>query len=142
MMEGMRVGAVRVHVRLTNGIDEGLVRTGQLQQEDVRTYEGEALVDTGAVKSVIPAYVMQTLGLPAIERTPVQYVDGRVEMVEMTGPITMRIYGRRSNEDAYVLGDEILTGQTALESMDLHVDCLNQRLIPNPKHPDRPVLRV
>jgi clan AA aspartic protease len=138
----MAVGAVRIHVRLTNGADEVLVRTGQLRPEDVRSYEGEALVDTGAVKSVIPVFVMQKLGLPAIERTPVQYADGRVEVVEMTGPITVRIYDRRSNEDAYVLGDEILIGQTALESMDLHVDCLNQKLIPNPKHPDRPVLRV
>jgi clan AA aspartic protease len=138
----MKVGAVRVHVRLSNGSDEALVRTGQLQPQDVRNFEGEALVDTGAVKSVIPAFVMQQLGLTAIERTPVQYADGRVESVEMTGPITVRIEGRRSNEDAYVLGDEILIGQTALESMDLHVDCLNQRLIPNPKHPDRPVLRV
>jgi clan AA aspartic protease len=138
----MKVGAVRVHVKLTNGIDEGLVRTGQLTEDDVRSFEGEALVDTGAVKSVIPASVMQKLGLSTIEKTPVQYADGRVETVEMTGPITMRIRGRRSNEDAYVLGDEILIGQTALESMDLHVDCLHQTLIPNPKHPDRPVLRV
>jgi clan AA aspartic protease len=138
----MKVGAVRVHVRLTNGVDEGLVRTGELQPNDVRSFEGDALVDTGAVKSVIPAFVMQALGLQASERTPVQYADGRVESVEMTGPITIRIHDRRSNEDAYVLGDEILIGQTALESMDLHVDCLNQKLIPNPKHPDRPVLRV
>ena len=136
------MGAVKVHVRLTNGADEVLVRTGQLSPQDVRSYEGDALVDTGAVKSVIPAFVMQKLGLPAIEKTPVKYADGRVEIVEKTGPITVRIHERSSNEDAYVLGDEILIGQTALESMDLHVDCLNQRLIPNPKNPDRPVLRV
>ena len=136
------MGAVRVRVRLTNGIDEGLVRTARLRPEDVRSFEGDALIDTGAVKCVIPAFVMQRLGLPAIEKTPVQYADGRVELVEMTGPITMRIYDRRSNEDAYVLGEEILVGQTALESMDLHVDCLNQKLIPNPKKPDRPVLLV
>jgi clan AA aspartic protease len=138
----MRLGAVRVHVRLTNGSDEFLVRTGQLKPEDVRSYEDEALVDTGAVKSVIPRAVMQKLGLPPIESKRVQYADGRTELVDMTGPITVWIFDRRSNEDAYVLGDEILIGQTALESMDLHVDCLNQRLIPNPKHPDQPVLRV
>lgn len=26
--------------------------------------------------------------------------------------------------------------------LDLPVDCKNQRLIPNPAHPDQPVLRV
>ena len=42
----MKVGAVKVHVRLTNGVDDGLVRTGQLNESDVRSFEGEALVDT------------------------------------------------------------------------------------------------
>jgi hypothetical protein len=35
-------------------------------------------------------------------------------------------------EDAMVLGDEVLVGQTALGKLDLMVDCAGQRLIPNP----------
>ena len=92
-------------------------------------------MDTGAVKCVVPTAVMRQLGLTSVEKSPVKYPDGRVEFVEKTGPITVRIQGRQSNEDAYVLGDEILIGQTALESMDLRVDCLNQTLIQNPEHP-------
>ena len=46
------------------------------------------------------------------------------------------------NKDALVLGDTLLIGQTVLEKMDLHVDCSQQRLLPNPEHPDQPVLRV
>lgn len=41
-----------------------------------------------------------------------------------------------------VLGDEVIVGQLVLESMDLRVDCGNQQVIPNPKHPDGPVFRV
>ena len=41
-----------------------------------------------------------------------------------------------------VLGDEALIGQTALEKLDLFVDWVNRRLVPNPAHPDRPVSKV
>jgi hypothetical protein len=45
-------------------------------------------------------------------------------------------------EEALVLGDEVLIGQTVLEKPDLFVDCQGQRLVPNPAHPDRPVAKV
>lgn len=48
------MGEVRVHVRLTNINDEELVHQGQLSPERVRTHESDALVDTGAVCTVLP----------------------------------------------------------------------------------------
>ena len=136
------MGAVRVNVRLTNGADEALVRTGQLRLEDIRSYEGDALVDTGSVETEIPVTVMKQLGLPAMDRISVKYADGRSEVVDKAAPLMVYLLGRHAVGEALVLGDEILIGQTILESMDLHVDCYNQRLIPNPKHPDRPTFRV
>jgi len=50
--------------------------------------------------------------------------------------------GRDTSEEAMVLGDEVLIGQTVLEKLDLLVDCRNQRVVPNPAHPDQPVTRV
>ena len=41
-----------------------------------------------------------------------------------------------------VLGDEILIGQTVLEKTDLLVDCTRQQLVPNPAHPNQPVMKV
>ncbi len=41
-----------------------------------------------------------------------------------------------------MLGSEVLIGQTLLERMDLLVDCVNKRVVPNPAHPDQPVLKV
>lgn len=52
------------------------------------------------------------------------------------------ILGRETCEDAYVVGDEVLIGQTTLETTDLRVDCKNQKVIPNPAHPDGPVFRI
>jgi len=45
-------------------------------------------------------------------------------------------------DDAYVLGDEVLIGQTILEKLDLFVDCAHNRLVPNPAHPDQPVNKL
>jgi clan AA aspartic protease len=136
------MGSVRVKVRLTNGSDEFLARTGQLQREDIRSFEGEALVDTGSVETVIPAVVVKQLGLTATDQISVKYADGRTEIVDKVSPLTIYLLDRHAAGEALVLGDEVLIGQTILESMDLHVDCRNQRLIPNPEHPDRPTFRV
>ena len=81
------MGAVGIKVKLTNGGDEMLMRTRRLRPEDVRTYEGIALVDTGAVNNVIPASVAKHLGLPAIDRVSVKYADGRSEEVDRVAPL-------------------------------------------------------
>lgn len=60
----------------------------------------------------------------------------------VTGPITIECQGRDTVEEALVLGDKVLLGQTVLEKLDLQVDCVNQRLIPNPAHPDQPVSKI
>jgi hypothetical protein len=57
------IGEVRVRVKLTNAVDQALVRRGLLRPEEVRTYEADALVDTGAVRCVLPSHVVQRLGL-------------------------------------------------------------------------------
>ena len=136
------VGAVRVQVQLTNAVDEELHQRGQLEASQIRTYRAEALVDTGAVRCVLPSFVADQLGLRRVTRMVAQYADGRFEEVGVAGPLVVTIMGRRTFEEALVLGDEVLIGQTALEKLDLLVDCHRQQLVPNPAHPDQPVFRV
>ena len=57
------MGGVRAKVKLINALDEMLARRGQLSPTQVRTYDADALVDTGAVRSMIPSQVVQQLGL-------------------------------------------------------------------------------
>lgn len=45
-------------------------------------------------------------------------------------------------EDATALGDEAIIGQTALGKWDPFVDRINQRLVPNPAHPEQPASKV
>jgi len=136
------MGEVLVPVKLTNAIDEELVNRGLLNPNQLRVCETQALVDTGAVRTVLPMTVVQQLGLRIRSQQVAKYADGREEMVGLTGPVIIEVEGRETTEAALVTGDEVLIGQTVLETLDLLVDCKNQRLIPNPAHPDYPVLRV
>ena len=62
--------------------------------------------------------------------------------VDTTEGFYIALLGRQALEDAMVLGDRVLLGVTALEKMDLLVDCAQQRVIPNPANPQQPVFRV
>ncbi|HEY9779185.1 MAG TPA: clan AA aspartic protease [Leptolyngbyaceae cyanobacterium] len=136
------MGEVRVQVKLTNAVDEDLVNRGLLNPNQLRVCETQALVDTGAVRSVLPMAIVQQLGLRIRGQQLAKYADGREEAVGLTGPVIIEIEGRETTEAALVTGDEVLIGQTVLETLDLLVDCKNQRLIPNPAHPDQPVFRI
>ena len=134
------MGEIRVRVILTNSMDEALHRRKKLKKSAVRTYEADALVDTGAVRSVIPSHVMQALGVLSRGERVAEYADGRKEAVSITEPIIFDLMGRDTQEEALVLGDEVLIGQTVLEKLDLLADCANRRLIA--AHPDQPVSKV
>ena len=137
------MGEVRIKVKLTNAVDEALVRRGKLSTNEIRIYETDALIDTGAVTSVIPIHVAQRLGLEAYAGQRVaEYADGRQDIVDVTEPLIIECIGRDTLEEALILGDEVIIGQTVLEKLDLLVDCANRRLMPNPAHPDQPVLKV
>ena len=136
------MGEVRVKVKLTNALDRALARRGKISENEIRTYEADALVDSGAVSSVVPQNVMQQLGLQSDGQRVAEYADGRNDVVDLTEPITFDIIGRKTTEGAMVLGDEVIIGQTVLEVLDLLVDCNSHKVIPNPAHPDQPVVKI
>lgn len=136
------MGEIRVKVLLTNAVDESQYRRKKRKKSAIRRYEADALVDTGAVRSVIPVQVMERLGVMTRGSRVAEFADGRQETVGVTEPIIFDVMGRDTLEEALVLGDEVLIGQTVLEKLDLHADCANRRLLPNPAHPDQPVSKV
>ena len=136
------MGEIRVKVLLTNAADETLHRRKKLKKSAVRRSEADALVDAGAVRSVVPAHVMKALGVLSRGNRVAEYADGRKETVAITESIIFDVMGRDTLEEALVLGDEVLIGQTVLNKLDLQADCSNRRLVPNPAHPDQPVTKV
>ena len=136
------MGEIRVEVKLTNAIDEGNARRRTIAEDEVRRCHATAMVDTGAVRSILPVQLVEQLGIQIRGNRVAEYADGRNEVVGVTEPIIFEIMGRDTLEEALVLGNEVLIGQTVLEKLDLLADCANQRLIPNPEHPTQPVCKI
>jgi hypothetical protein len=70
------------------------------------------------------------------------YGNDATEDVLVSEVVGIDINGRKTTEEMLVLGSEVLIGQTVLESLDLLVDCTNLRVVPNPEHPDQPVIKI
>src|SRR5712692_4167443 len=136
------MGQVKIDLTIRNARDVVMARLGHLPPEQIHTYTTQGLIDTGATRSVLPPFVADQLGLIRLTRTEARYANGQLEEVDVTEPFLVDLMGRQTSEDAMVLGDEVLLGVTVLEKLDLLVDCVRQRLIPNPAHPDQPVFRI
>ena len=136
------MGQVHVQVILTNYREAVMARLGQLDARQVHRYATEALIDTGAVQSVIPAAVADRLGLIRLRRTDAQYADGRVEEVDLAEVVTIEMLGRHIEITPMVLGEHILLGVMVLAGLDLMVDCHRNRLVPYQGTQDQPVFRV
>jgi len=89
------VGEVRVRATLTNAFDEALVRRGLLRPEEMRTFEADALVDTGAVRTILPPDVVARLGLQTRGQRRAEYADGRTAVVPVTEPVLGNARGPR-----------------------------------------------
>ena len=136
------MGEVYVRVRLSNAGDVERARMGLADANTVRTMEVDSLADTGATRSAIPREIAERLGLNILAHATGKLADGSHVKVGICSPIAFEIMGRETFEDAYVMGNEVLIGQTVLETTDLLVDCTNRKVIPNPAHPDVRVVRL
>lgn len=136
------MGEVRVKVQLRNAYDQMRARRGEIPVEQVRVVEADAVVDTGAVRTVVPPEVVKKLGIDCVGHYTAEDADGRKDVVPLTDAIRVTVRGRDTVEECPVLGDSVLIGRTVLEKTDLLVDCANTRLVPNPDHPDQPVSKV
>ena len=136
------MGQVHVQVILTNYREEVLARLGQFSADWVHRYETEALIDTGTYHSVLPPAVAEQLGLLRLGRTVAQMANGQTEEVDTSEVFTIEIMGRRMHEDAMIMGTHVLLGVIVLEKLDLVVDTLRGRLMPNAGTIDQPVFRV
>ncbi len=113
------MGEVRVHIVVTNP------RTG------ARSEEITALADTGATLTVIPAEILQTLGIQKLRSVPLLLADGRRAEPDV-GDAVVAVNGE-SVPCRVVFGepgDAVLLGLTVLEQLGLAVDPVQRRLVP------------
>ena len=129
-------------IKLINTDDEVLALNGHRRPNEVRAVEIDALVDTGATMLMLPADIVQRLGLRTLGHRKVRYADGRVRDVPWVGGIKITILGREAIASALVeeAGTVPLIGQMQLEELDLLVDSKSRELRVNPASPDAPLL--
>ena len=88
-------------------------------------YQAEARIDSGSLRTALPADVVEHLGLRIRSQEIAKYADRRQETVGLTKPVLIEIEAREIIEAAMVLGDMVLMGQTVLETLHFLVDCKN-----------------
>ena len=98
------MGEVHVRVRLSNAWDLEQLRRGPATADQVRSCEVEALVDTGFHSVGASAEVVERLGLTLIDSAVGKLADGSNVSVDIAGPVGFEIMGRRTVEEAYVMG--------------------------------------
>lgn len=111
------MGATQVTVRITN------------PAEPDRFWEGLFLVDTGATDSLVPRPHLEAIGLKPRGRRRYELADGRELVVDVT-VAEIEFMGEVVGGTVVFgeAGAEPLLGLTALESVGIEVDPVNQRL--------------
>jgi len=119
-------------------------RGHRIKKEDIRSWEGEALVDSGATTVALPGNIANILGLPAGRKVQARYANGKTEEKETVLGLRVEIMGRSSEFEAVIEPEahQILIGQIVLESLDLILDPKSGILTPRPDSPDMPVIEL
>ncbi len=105
------------------------IEVGDLAEQ--RFEEMDALVDTGATATVVPASVLRRIGIQPTKSSTFEYANGEQVQLGMS-PATVRIQGD-ATPTWVIFGDErggVILGAHALEGLMLGVDPFAQRLIP------------
>ena len=138
------MGEVKVEIELENAVDRELFRRQYIRQNQVHSAKIHALVESGAVMLVLPQDLVEALGLQGVGKAIVAYADERREERPLAGIVTVRVGNRTTSLNCVVgpPGSEPLVGQVVLETMDLLVDCTQQKLVPRPESPFLPLLKL
>ncbi len=96
-----------------------------------RSAEVELLVDTGATYTVLPASLLEKLGVKPVRRVRLRLADGRV-VEKPLGEVGIEIEGYRASATPVVFGDEgiYLLGAVTMEQLGLAPDPIEKRLKP------------
>jgi len=138
------MGEVSVEMQVENATDRERAAIGEIATNEVRSATVRALCDTGAVMLVLPQDLVGVLGLREVGRAIVAYADERREERRIAGIVNVRVGDRVTSVNCLVgpPNSEPLMGQVVLETMDLLVDCTQQKLVPRPESPYLPLLKV
>lgn len=133
--ENYEMGKVVVSFKVQNWGDLERLACGETDKTP-RSFEGEALVDTGAVYLYLRKSVVAQLGLRPIRTWTSRTMSNRAETRRVFSPVDLEIMGRNGTFEVVELPEELpnIIGQIPLEFMDWKIDMGAHCLIGNPEH--------
>ena len=138
------MGEIRAKIRLENLGDRLLCDAGKLPKRRVRVRVVDAVVDTGAMWTLLPQEIVESLGLKKLDRITVTLANDEMVRMDQYGPLNLFIGDRRMTTDCLMgpPGCEPLLGQLAMEGMDLVADPGKKTLTPRPESPYGPTFKM
>ena len=132
------MGLVYADIEIANSFDEILARRGDLESSDIRKVAVRALVDSGAYMLCINENLKLQLGLDIVAEMAAEMADGRLEKLDVVGPVEVRFENRSTSCRAAVLPghSEVLLGSIPMEDMDVRILPKEQKLVVNPEAPN------
>lgn len=126
------MGRFKVQIEIANNADIILADSGHLAPEKIRRTTIDGVVDSGAVRLVLPQKVAENLGFPKVGTIGVRYADQRRAKRDKVGNVWLKCLGREEIFSAIVepKRKDALIGAMVLEGLDLIVDCVSQKLLP------------
>lgn len=126
------VGRFAIEFVVANHADIVTAREGLIKPDKVRRETISGVVDSGAVRLVLPQAVVKRLGIPSTGKAKVRYADGRRHTRDTVEGVYVEIQGRHGTFTAVVEPSRrtALIGAIVLEDLDFLVDCTRQRLVP------------
>ena len=125
------LGMAHADITIRNVFDAGKVREGLIGEQNVRSINVRAVVDTGAASLVINEEQCKELGLNIVEERSAKLADGRRILCKLTEAVEVRWKDRHWPCAAVVIpgAESVLLGAIPLEGMDLMVNPKTQELI-------------
>lgn len=138
-MKTASMGITYAEIELIRSDDLALMRAGFLREEQISRLNVRALVDSGASMLAIPESIKSQLNLAKVDEQQAELADGTVINMEVVGPVEIRFENRKAIVTALVIPgeSEVLLGAIPMQAMDVLIDPKNERLIVNPKSPDK-----
>jgi predicted aspartyl protease len=119
------MGRVIVDLVVSNNVDMVLADAGMIPRDQIRQVPLQGVVDSGANYLVLPAKVVEQLGVPSGNKVKVQDADRRAARRPTVEQVRVDLLGRHGVFRALVEADRdtALIGAIVMEDLDLLVDC-------------------
>lgn len=132
-----------VDIELANSYDTTMVRKNLMHKKDVKRMHINIMMDARVFKLCINEKIQSELDLPFVTKERVRRDDGRIEELDVAGPIEIQFGDRIAFCNAIVLpGDtKPILGILPIRKMNLMVDSQLQKLVIDPNSFRLPTLR-